>query len=35
MADAYTEIPLADNVAKQRTEQFEEFLKFDVNVPWM
>ncbi|KAF1803518.1 MCM2/3/5 family-domain-containing protein [Mucor lusitanicus] len=29
MADTYTEIPLADNVAKQRTEQFEEFLKFD------
>ena len=33
MADTYTEIPLADNVAKQRTEQFEEFLKFDVNGP--
>ncbi|KAK4522026.1 serine/threonine protein phosphatase Pzh1 [Mucor velutinosus] len=29
MADTYTEVPLADNVAKQRTEQFEEFLKFD------
>lgn len=31
MADTYSEIPLADNLAQQRTQQFEEFLKFDVN----
>ncbi|KAL9538765.1 hypothetical protein MBANPS3_010690 [Mucor bainieri] len=29
MADTYTEVPLADSVAQQRTQLFEEFLKYD------
>lgn len=32
MAETISEIPLADAVAKQRTEQFEEFLRYDVKM---